>query len=100
VDTDLITGLRDRGLDTGKPVFDGAKALSRAGKDVFDKPVIARCQQHKIRNVTDELPERLKSVTEKADAAGLPHRVGARGRGRAYYPADSIGGYLQTDGTS
>jgi putative transposase len=66
--TDLITGLRDRGLNTSKPVLavlDGAKALSRAVKDVFDKPVIHRCQQHKIRNVTDKLPERLKPVTEK-----------------------------------
>jgi putative transposase len=66
--TDLITGLRDRGLDTSKPilaVLDGAKALSKAVRDVFDKPVIARCQQHKIRNVIDKLPERLKSVTEK-----------------------------------
>jgi putative transposase len=46
--TDLITGLRDRGLDTGKPVLavlDGAKALSKAGKDVFAKPVIHRCQE-------------------------------------------------------
>jgi putative transposase len=66
--TDLITGLRDRGLDTTKPilaVLDGAKALSKAVKDVFDKPVIHRCQQHKIRNVIDKLPERLKSVTER-----------------------------------
>lgn len=66
--TDLITGLRDRGLDTGKPVLavlDGAKALSKAVRDVFSRPVIHRCQQHKIRNVTDKLPERLKSVTEK-----------------------------------
>jgi putative transposase len=66
--TDLITGLRDRGLDTSKPVLavlDGARALSKAVKDVFDKPVIHRCQQHKIRNVIDKLPERLKSVTEK-----------------------------------
>jgi transposase-like protein len=66
--TDLIAGLRDRGLDTGKPVLaviDGSKALARAVKDVFAKPVIHRCQQHKIRNVTDKLPERLKSVTEK-----------------------------------
>jgi putative transposase len=66
--TDLITGLRDRGLDTSKPVLavlDGAKALSKAVRDVFDKPVIARCQQHKIRNVTDKLPDKLRSVTEK-----------------------------------
>ena len=47
--TDLITGLRDRGLDVTRPilaVLDGAKALSRAVKDVFDKPLIQRCQQH------------------------------------------------------
>jgi putative transposase len=66
--TDLITGLRDRGLDTSKPVLavlDGAKALSRAVKDVFSKPVIHRCQLHKIRNVIDKLPDRLRSVTER-----------------------------------
>jgi putative transposase len=66
--TDLITGLRDRGLDVTKPVLavlDGAKALSSAVRRVFDKPVIQRCQQHKIRNVTDKLPDKLRSVTEK-----------------------------------
>jgi hypothetical protein len=66
--TGLITGLRERGLDVTKPVLavlDGAKALSRAVKDVFDKPVIHRCQQHKIRNVIDKLPDKLRSVTEK-----------------------------------
>jgi putative transposase len=66
--TDLITGLRDRGLDVTKPilaVLDGAKALARAVKDVFDKPVIHRCQEHKIRNVKDKLPEKLRPVTEK-----------------------------------
>ncbi len=66
--TDLITGLRERGLDVTRPilaVLDGAKALSRAVKDVFDQPLIQRCQQHKIRNVTDKLPDRLKQVTER-----------------------------------
>ena len=66
--TDLVTGLRDRGLDVTRPVLavlDGAKALSRAVKDVFDKPLIQRCQQHKIRNVIDKLPDRLKQVTER-----------------------------------
>ena len=66
--TDLITGLRDRGLDVTRPilaVLDGAKALSRAVKDVFDKPLIQRCQQHKIRNVIDKLPDRLRAVTER-----------------------------------
>jgi transposase-like protein len=66
--TDLITGLRDRGLDVTRPilaVLDGAKALSRAVKDVFDQPLIQRCQQHKIKNVRDKLPERLRTVAER-----------------------------------
>jgi putative transposase len=66
--TELVTGLRDRGLDVTRPilaVLDGAKALSRAVKDVFDKPLIQRCQQHKIRNVIDKLPDRLRTVTER-----------------------------------
>jgi putative transposase len=66
--TELVTGLRDRGLDVTKPilaVLDGAKALSRAVKDVFDKPVIHRCQQHKIKNVRDRLPGRLRGVVER-----------------------------------
>ena len=66
--TGLITGLRDRGLDVTRPilaVLDGARALSRAVKDVFDKPIIQRCQQHKIKNVRDKLPERLRTVAER-----------------------------------
>ena len=66
--TGLVTGLRDRGLDVTRPVLavlDGAKALTRAVKDVFDKPLIQRCQQHKIKNVRDKLPERLRAVAEK-----------------------------------
>ena len=66
--TDLITGLRDRGLDVTRPilaVLDGAKALSRAVRDVFDKPLIQRCQQHKINNVRDKLPDKLRAVVER-----------------------------------
>ena len=66
--TGLITGLRERGLDVTRPVLavlDGSKALARAVKDVFDKPLIHRCQEHKIRNVRDKLPERLKTVAER-----------------------------------
>jgi putative transposase len=65
---ELLTGLRERGLDTTRPilcVIDGAKALRRAVLDVFDHPVIARCQQHKIRNVRDRLPQRLQGVVER-----------------------------------
>jgi putative transposase len=66
--TGLISGLRERGLDVTRPilaVIDGSKALARAIKDVFDKPLIHRCQQHKIRNVRDRLPEKLRTVVEK-----------------------------------
>nr|WP_232807258.1 IS256 family transposase [Geodermatophilus chilensis] len=77
--TDLLVGLRDRGLDVTRPtlvVIDGSKALRRAVLDVFDSPVIGRCQLHKIRNVRDRLPERLRSTVEK--------------RMRAAYHADSV----------
>jgi putative transposase len=63
--TELIVGLRERGLDVTRPilvVIDGSKALRRAVLDVFDRPVIGRCQLHKIRNVEDRLPEKLRSV--------------------------------------
>jgi putative transposase len=63
--TELIVGLRERGLDVTRPilvVIDGSKALRRAVLDVFDRPVIGRCQLHKIRNVQDRLPEKMRSV--------------------------------------
>ncbi len=76
--TELLVGLRDRGLDVTRPILaclDGAKALRRAVLDVFDKPVIQRCQLHKIRNVRDKLPQRLRPGVER--------------RMRAAYHADS-----------
>ena len=66
--TDLLVGLRERGLEVTRPilcVIDGAKALRRAVLDVFDHPVIARCQLHKLRNVRDKLPERLRGPVER-----------------------------------
>jgi putative transposase len=62
--TDLLVGLRERGLDVTRPMLvglDGSKALRRAVVDVLDHPVIQRCQLHKIRNVKDHLPQRLRS---------------------------------------
>ena len=61
----LLVGLRDRGLDVTRPilaVLDGAKALSAAVREVFDHPVIGRCQLHKVRNVQDHLPEKLRGL--------------------------------------
>jgi transposase-like protein len=66
--TELLVGLRERGLDVSKPilvVIDGAKALRAAVVRVFDHPIIARCQLHKIRNVSDRLPDRLASTVAK-----------------------------------
>jgi putative transposase len=66
--TDLLTGLRERGLDTTRPIFvgiDGGKALRAAVLRVFDHPVIGRCQLHKIRNVADKLPDHLASTVTK-----------------------------------
>ena len=66
--TDLIVDLRERGLDVTRPVLaviDGSKALRKAIVDVFDHPVIARCQLHKIRNVSDKLPDALASTVAK-----------------------------------
>jgi putative transposase len=63
--SELIVGLRERGLDVTKSilvVIDGSKALRRAVLDVFDRPVLGRCQLHKIRNVEDRLPEKMRSV--------------------------------------
>jgi transposase-like protein len=69
----LLVGLRERGLDVTKPilaVLDGAKALAAGVREVFDHPVIARCQLHKIRNVRDHLPEKLRpSVDSRMRAA-------------------------------
>jgi putative transposase len=66
--TDLLANLRDRGLNVTRPllvVIDGAKALRRAVTDVFDHPIVQRCQLHKLRNVTDRLPDAVASTVAK-----------------------------------
>ena len=68
VTRDLLAGLGHRGLEVTRPilvVIDGAKALRRAVTDVFDHPVIQRCQLHKLRNVTDRLPDAVASTVAK-----------------------------------
>jgi putative transposase len=85
--TDLLVGLRERGLDVTRPilaVIDGSKALRRAVLDVFDHPVIARCQLHKLRNVQDRLPKKLGSVVAKRMRA-------------AYHPATALAAQAQLE---
>ncbi|MEJ7708202.1 MAG: transposase [Nocardioidaceae bacterium] len=63
--TTLVRGLLVRAARAGPgrrqadppAVLDGAKALAAAVKEVFDQPVIGRCQIHKLRNVADHLPK-------------------------------------------
>lgn len=62
--TALLADMRERGLRTDRAilaVLDGAKALAKAVRDVFgQRALIQRCQAHKSRNVTDQLPEELR----------------------------------------
>jgi putative transposase len=69
--TGVVTGLRDRGVDVTRPilaVLDGAKALTRAVKDVFDKPLIQRCLHWRLsrrrrRPIPDRNSTRVRSPT-------------------------------------
>jgi transposase-like protein len=68
--TALLTDMRERGLRTDRAiltVIDGSKALAKAIRDVFGpRALIQRCQAHKSRNVTDQLPEELRPSVRKA----------------------------------
>jgi transposase-like protein len=64
----LLVGLRQRGLDVTKPtlfVTDGSTALPPAISAVFDHPVFARCEEHKIRNVRRHLPKDVAPIVER-----------------------------------
>jgi transposase-like protein len=60
----LLADLQSRGLRTDKAVLaviDGSKALAKAIKNIFGEcAVIQRCQEHKIRNVEEHLPETMR----------------------------------------
>jgi putative transposase len=66
----LLGDLAERGLDTNRAmliVIDGAKALHKAVVEVFGAhALIQRCREHKRRNVTDALPERLRGSIRSA----------------------------------
>jgi putative transposase len=66
--TDLLVGLRERGLDATRPilvVIDGSKALASAVQAIFERPAIQRCQLHKVRNVESKLPKALAALVAK-----------------------------------
>ena len=66
----LLVDLIERGLPTERTlllVIDGAKALHKAITDSFgERALIQRCREHKKRNVTDALPERMRSSVRGA----------------------------------
>ena len=66
----LLADLAERGLVTDRSlliVIDGAKALHKAVVEVFGAhALIQRCREHKKRNVTDALPERLRGSIRSA----------------------------------
>jgi transposase-like protein len=64
----LLRDLADRGLDVTRPVLvviDGAKALASAVREIFDHPAVQRCQNHKVRNVENHLPDAVASTVAK-----------------------------------
>jgi putative transposase len=80
----LLVDLRERGLDVTKPiltVLDGAKALASAVKAVFDHPVIARCQLHKIENVRRYLPEGVARIVDRRMRDGYKNPDPLAGQG-------------------
>ena len=66
----LLEDVVSRGLVTDRAllvVIDGAKALYKAARDVFGKrALIQRCQEHKKRNVADQLPESMRPSVRRA----------------------------------
>ena len=65
-----LLDLVERGLDPSRSlliVIDGAKALHKAVAEVLGPHApIQRCREHKKRNVTDALPDRLRASVRGA----------------------------------
>lgn len=67
---ELLADLIERGLPTDHAllfIIDGAKALRKAITDTLGtRALIQRCREHKKRNVSEALPERLRAQTRSA----------------------------------
>jgi transposase-like protein len=66
----LLSDLIERGLNPNRSllvVIDGARALHKAVVEVFGAhALVQRCREHKKRNVTEALPERLRASVRAA----------------------------------
>lgn len=80
----LLADLIERGLSTERTllfVIDGAKALHKALTDVFgERALIQRCREHKKRNVTEALPERVRNSVRSAMSQAYATRDPKRAR--------------------
>ena len=80
----LLADLVKRGLASDRSlliVIDGAKALHKAVVGVFGAHgLIQRCREHKKRNVTDALPERLRGSIRSAMNQAYATRDSKRAR--------------------
>lgn len=80
----LLADLIERGLSTERTllfVIDGAQALHKALTDVFgERALIQRCREHKKRNVTEALPERMRSSVRSAMSQAYATRDPKRAR--------------------
>jgi transposase-like protein len=91
----LLADLVERGLDPNRAlliVIDGAKALHKAVVEVFGAHgLIQRCREHKKRNVTDALPERLRATVRSA----MNQAYATRDTKRARRLLDALGRRLE-----
>ena len=80
----LLSDLVERGLNPERSllvVMDGAKALHKAVVEVFGpRALIQRCREHKKRNVTEALPERLRASVRTAMNQAYATRDAKRAR--------------------
>ena len=91
----LLADLVERGLDPNRSlviVIDGAKALHKAVVEVLGShALIQRCREHKKRNVTDALPERLRASVRSA----MNQAYATRNAGRARRLLDNLARRLE-----
>jgi len=80
----LLADLIERGLNPNQAVLvviDGAKALRKAVLEVFgERALVHRCHQHKKRNVTEALPERMRTPVRSAMSQAYATRDPKRAR--------------------
>jgi putative transposase len=93
----LLADLVERGLATDRTrlfVIDGAKALHKAISDSFgERALMQRCREHKKRNVTDALPERMRSSVRSA----MSQAYATRDAKRAARLLDNLARRLEPD---